>query len=140
MADLYNPIKSIVAVSIDGTPIAGATVYTDIPVPSSYEWKKIDNSAPEAGRTEDQNMHKMRIGQSGRVDIGWKYPTLADASYILKAFDPEYLNIEYLDAKEGTWITRRFYVGDRSAALWNSRHGRWENLSFGIIQQNADIV
>lgn len=138
--DPYNPIKSVVAVNIDGSPIAGATVYTELPTPSSFEWECIDNSAPDAGRTEDQNMHKMRIGQSVRNDVEWSYLSLADASLVLNAFDAEYVNIEIIDAKAGGWITKRFYVGNRKGSLWNSRHGKWEKISFGLIQQNADIV
>lgn len=140
MADAFNPIKSVIAVNIDGSAISGATLYNNLPVPSSYQWKLIDNSAPDAGRTEDQNMHKLRIGQSIRIDLEWKYPTLAEASLLLTAFNAEYINVECLDAKAGTWVTKRMYVGDRSAPLWNSKHGRWESLGFGIIQQNADLV
>lgn len=136
----YNPIKSVIAVNIDGSAIGGAVLYTNLMIPSEYEYTLTDNSAPDAGRTEDQAMHKMRIGQTLRLDVKWSLPTLAECALLLTAFNAEYINVNYLDAKLGTWTTKRFYVGDRKTPLWNSTDGRWESLGFGLIQQNADLV
>lgn len=136
-----NPIQSVVAVNIDGSPITGATTYDNLPIPSSYEVTVIDVSSPDAGRTEDTAMHKMRIGQSLRIDVEWSYPTRTDCAYVMTAFNAEYMNITFIDPRVASgFVTKRFYVGDRKMPLWNSYHSRWENLSFGIIQQNSDSV
>lgn len=136
----YNPIKSVVAVNIDGSPVAGAVTYTNMPIPVKYEYQVTDNSAPDAGRTEDQAMHKMKIGQSVKITVGWKYLSGADMKSLLTIYDSEYINAEVLSPKDNAWITKRFYVGDRSAPLWNSTRGLWEGLDFSLIQQNADIT
>lgn len=138
MPSVYHPIKSITPVDRLGTAIGVAV--TEIPIPSSYKWQLIDISAPDAGRTEDMAMNKMRRGQAVRVDLGWVYPTLAEASTVLNAFNWEYLLINYLDTKAGAWLDKRFVVGDRNAPLWNSAKGRWEGITFPIIQQIPDIT
>lgn len=121
MAEGYNPIQSV----------GGVTV----PVPSKFQWQLSDVSDADAGRTEDAKMHKMRIAQKIHIDLEWDYVSTDEASIILNAFQPEYINITYLDPKEAGFVTKRFYVGDRSAPLYNTGMDLWENVSFNIIEQ-----
>lgn len=122
MASQYNPIQAV------GTN-------TNIPAPSSYEYKLSDVSAADAGRTEDGKMHKMRIAQKVHLELSWQNVTTAVASTVLTAFNPEYIDVTYLDPKAGTTVTKRFYVGDRSAPAYNVARGLWSNISFNIIEQ-----
>ena len=117
----YNPIRSV-----------GAAI---VPPPSGFEWKLSDVSAADAGRTEDAKMHKMRIGQKVHLELEWQNIPTQDASIILRAFNPEYINVTYLDPMQGDYITKRFYVGDRSAPSYSTRLGLWSNVSFNIIEQ-----
>ena len=121
--DELNPIRSV-----DGKYIK---------CPSSYLWKLEDVSAADAGRTEDTMMHKKRIGQVIGIELSWQNITTAEVSELLKAFDPEYIEVCYLDAKEGKFMTSQFYVGNRSAPLDNSRLGVWQNVSFNIIERSG---
>lgn len=121
MADENNPIMSV-----DGKAVK---------CPSSYLWKLEDISEADAGRTEDVKMHKKRIGQFVGLELAWQNIKTADVSAILKAFDPEYINVKYLDAKEGKYLTKEFYVGNRSAPLYNARKALWSNVSFNIIER-----
>lgn len=104
-------------------------------VPSSYVYKLEDVSDSDAGRTEDVVMNKKRIGQVVGIDITFNHISIADCSTILSTFNPEYLNLTYLDAKAGSWTTAEFYVGNRSAPLYNSSLGLWESLSFSCIKR-----
>ena len=117
----FNPIQSV-----------GSTV---IPAPSKYDWKLSDVSAADAGRTEDALMHKERIAQKVKLELSWKNATTAECAAVLTAFNPQYISITYLDAKAGDYLTKTFYVGDRSAPLYNARLGLWENVSFNVIEQ-----
>lgn len=108
---------------------------TQIPCPSSFTWKLEDVSASDAGRTEDGLMHKKRIRQVIGIELAWNAVTTETASQVLKAFDPEYINMSYLDPKEGGFVTKTFYVGNRSSPLYNATSGLWENVSFNVIQQ-----
>ena len=117
--DPYNPIKSV----------DGATVRS----PSSYQWKLDDVSAADSGRTEDVTMYKNRVGQVVGIELSWNNITTAEASAILTAFNPEYITVEYLDPMAGGYISKVFYVGNRSAPLYNGKRGLWSNVSFNLI-------
>jgi len=119
----YNPIRSV-----DGFAI---------PCPSTYQWKLEDISASDAGRTEDTVMDKKRIGQAVGIELKWQNVSIEDAAKILEAFNPEYITVCYLDAKEGSYVTSEFYVGNRSAPLYNSALGLWKEISFNIIERDG---
>lgn len=119
----YNPIRSV-----DGVAVK---------CPSSYKWSLEDVSSPDAGRTEDTVMDKMRIGQIVKLDLSWNGLTMDEAAAILKAFNPEYINVCYLDAMQGKYVTSEFYVGNRSAPLYSAATGRWSNVVFNIIERRG---
>ena len=119
----YNPIRSVNGVAVKS--------------PSVYRWKLEDLSASDAGRTEDTVMDKKRIGQLIGIELQWNKVSIADASVILKQFNPEYITVEYLDAKEGKYIERVFYVGERSAPLYNGELGLWDNITFNLIGRSG---
>lgn len=115
-----NPIRSV-----DGV--------TTLPAPSKYQWYEEDASRDGAGRTEDVVMHKLRIGQVPAVELEWSGLTIAEASTVLQAFDPEYVSVAYLDLKAGQVLTRSFYVGNRSGGLYNGAKNVVDSISFKII-------
>ena len=121
MANQYSPIQSVGGV-------------TNIPAPSKYDWKLSDVSAADAGRTEDALMHKMRIAQKVHLELEWQNVGDADAEIILSAFQPEYVNVNYWDYKQMQFVTKRFYVGDRSVTSYNRRLGIG-TISFNVIEQ-----
>ena len=119
----YNPI-----VSVDGVAV---------PCPSDFTYQLEDISAADAGRTEDGVMHKKRIGQVVALELAWKNVPTSVVSQVLTAFNPEYITVVYLDAMAGTTLSKVFYVGNRSAPMYNCRKGLWTNVSFKIIEQGA---
>ncbi len=125
----YDPINPIRAV--DGKLVK---------CPSSYIYKIEDISAPEAGRTEDTVMHKLRVGQLVSIELAWRNINSFYVSEILKAFDPEYITVEFWDAKLCEFRTSVFYVGNRSAPLYNAALRVWENVSFNIIERGGTDV
>ena len=110
---------------------------TAVKCPSTYQWELYDISDSDAGRTEDTNMDKKRIGQCVKLQLAWNNLTTAEASTILTAFNPEYINVTYLDAMRGAYRTSEFYVGDRTAPLYNAALGLWENVAFNIIERSG---
>jgi hypothetical protein len=82
-------------------------------------------------------MNKMKIGQIIGLDLSWSNLTTNDVSAVLQAFDHEYVSVEYLDAKAGDYLTADFYVGDRSAPLYNAASGLWSNVSFSITKREG---
>lgn len=122
--DENNPIRSVDDVSV--------------PCPSGYQWSENDVSASDAGRTEDTKMHKMRLGTCVKLQLSWQNITTEKASRILAAFAPQYISVCYLDPHAGGYRTKEFYVGDRSAPLYNAKLGVWSGLSFNIIERTAE--
>ena len=82
-------------------------------------------------------MQKKRVGQAASVELGWQNISTEKVSQILQAFDPEYITVEFLDAKKGIFRTSEFYVGDRTAPLYNTRLGLWSSVSFTIIERSG---
>lgn len=116
-----NPIQSVNGVAVK--------------CPSSYTYRLQDVSAPGAGRTEDMEMQKLRLGQKVKIDLAWNGITTAELSAILTAFNPEYISVSFLDPYANAFSTKTFYVGDRAAPLYNATMGLWENVTFNIIER-----
>jgi hypothetical protein len=109
-----------------------------MPCPSSFTWGLQDISAPESGRTDDTIMHKNRIGQKRKLEIGWNAPEWEKACKIVQAVNPEYISVEYPDLLSGNkHEVRTFYVGDRSAPFkcWWIGNQRMEGLQFDLIEK-----
>ena len=85
-------------------------------------------------RTEDTVMHKKKLRDVVAVELGWQNVSTQVASGVLNAFDHEYLNIEYLDPQVGGYTTKKFYVGNRTAPMYNEKLGIWSNISFKIVE------
>jgi len=119
----YNPIRSVNGVAVKP--------------PSVYKWKLEDLSASDAGRTEDTVMDKNRIGQLIGIELQWNKVEIPEAAKILQMFNDEYIDVCYLDAKEGKYVTREFYVGDRSAPLYNGELGLWDNIAFNLVGRSG---
>lgn len=110
---------------------------SEVKDPSVFEWGLQDISDSAAGRTDDTIMHKNRVGQKRKIKLAWNNPTPEETSFILQAFDPEYIMVTYPDAKSGLNETREFYVGDRSAPMraWATKYKRYTQVGFEIIER-----
>lgn len=108
-----------------------------MPCPSSWQWGLQDVSAGESGRTDDALMHKNRVAQKRKIQVGYSGVKDTVAKTVLQAINPEYINVYYYDLMEGAFQTRTFYVGDRSAPFkwwWDGKH-ILESLSFDLIER-----
>lgn len=109
--------------------------------PAQMTWGLQDISEADAGRVQNagNTMYKMRTSQKRKLQLTWNFPTAAQASEILKAFNPEYFYVRYWDVMENGWNIREFYVGDRSAPFkWfnlSKKGTRYSTLSFDIIER-----
>ena len=129
-------IKSVQPATASGSPYGDKA--TNLPASSKGDWSKIDLSDPDAGRLESGRMLKKRRGQVDRVDLEWKGLSKEQASLVLKAFNYEYVQIEYLSALEGTWVTKHFYVGDMAATGWIPHIQKWKSVTLAIIRATPD--
>lgn len=88
-------------------------------------------------RTDDAIMHKNRVAQKRKIQVGYSGVKDTVAKTVLQAINPEYINVYYYDLMDGDFQTRTFYVGDRSAPFkwwWDGKH-ILESLSFDLIER-----
>ena len=105
--------------------------------PSGFSWGLQDVSDSDSGRTTDGKMHKNRIAQKRKLSLEWQGLTPEEESEILKAVNPEYIDVEYPDAMENSNLTKTFYAGDRTAPMkiWTISNKIYSLLSFDIIER-----
>lgn len=107
-----------------------------IPDPSSLQWGIQSVSDENAGRTTDGLMHVNLITRKRKLELEWVGVSFSVASEILNAVNPETFNVTYLDALTNTRLTKKFYVGDRTAMVYSYSDGykRYQNVAFNIIE------
>lgn len=131
----YNPIRGVREHSE-----SDSGEYIKIPkAPSKYQWALQDLSKKGAGRTENNVMKKMRVGQLVKITLEWRMVSTEDAAIILQAFNPEYLDLLYLSPYHGTVIKGQFYVGDRNTPIFSAKNGVWEKISFALTEVTAEV-
>lgn len=104
--------------------------------PSAWSFGLQDISASDSGRTRDSIMHKNRVSQKRKIGLSFNGTSKSETSRILKAFNPEYIDVHYEDDMDAEWQWRTFYVGDRSAVRkwWMEGTKIHEIISFDIIE------
>ena len=104
--------------------------------PSAFTFGLQDISDTNSGRTRDAAMHKNRIAQKRKIQLVFNGLEKDQTSRILKAFNPEYIDVYYEDEMDNKWEWRTFYVGDRTAPRkwWYGGKKIHESVSFDIIE------
>ena len=110
---------------------------TKLPCPSAYEWSLQDVSAGESGRTDDALMHKNRVAQKRKLKVEWVGKNWEETATIIRAVNNEYMSVKYPDMMSGTYESRTFYIGDRSAPVkfWFTNRKLIEKISFDFIER-----
>lgn len=105
--------------------------------PSTFTWGLQDVSDSESGRTQDALMHKNRIAQKRKIELGWNVLRPNQVSELLKMFNPEYIQVTYWDSMDGEEETRTFYVGDRSTPVsyWTIDNKMYTQVKFNLIER-----
>ena len=108
-----------------------------MPVPSTWVYGVSDVSMGESGRTDNALMHKNRVAQKRKIQVGYRAITDEVAHTVMAAINPEYIQVNYYDILDGQRETRTFYVGDRSAPfkIWNDGKHLLETLTFDLIER-----
>lgn len=88
-------------------------------------------------RTDDALMHKNRVAQKRKIQVGYHGMKSSVATTVLQAINPEYIQVYYYDLLAGAYQTRTMYVGDRSAPFkwWFDGKHILESLSFDLIER-----
>ena len=118
----------------------------EFPYPSHESGLQHTITTVDSARMADGVLRAKKIGRDqSKVELTWAALTAEQWSNMLKIFkDNFYFNIRYFDMVENDWITRRFYVGDRTAQpfMVDKNTGRpryWLNCQANVIDTGEEV-
>lgn len=115
--------------------------YTDLTPYIAYnglKWSRNDIDAADSGRdTQDGLMHRARVAIKIRLDCTCRPMTLAEASTVLTAIKPEWLDVQYTDPMDGSTQTKKMYSNNIPAQfiIMQNTTQWWTGIAFPLIEQ-----
>lgn len=87
------------------------------PYPDKDSGLQTVSTLVDSARTADGVMRGEKIGRDqGKIEMTWNVLTPEEWARMLRIFDANFtFTIRYISMVTNNWITRTFYVGDRSA-------------------------
>lgn len=98
------------------------------------KWQRNDLDGSNAGRTMDGTMHRERVTSKVRLDITCLPLSSENASTVLNAIYPEYVEVEYIDPMYGHSI-KTMYSNNTPATFIDTVTDLWEGISFPLIER-----
>lgn len=117
--------------SIGGTDITPYIAF------GGLKWSRNDVDGPNAGRMQNGEMERDRVATKYRWDVTCRPLTAAEQATILALIEPEYINLTYLDPKDNTVKTARYYSNNfPSTYMIRRSNGEewWNGLTFPLIE------
>lgn len=104
-----------------------------------FKWQRSDVDDAESGRnTLDAEMHRNRIATKRRLDITCKPLTLQEASVVLSAIMPVWVEVTYTDPQVGADVTMTMYSNNNPASFaFQGTDGKeyWNGITFPLIEK-----
>lgn len=106
-----------------------------IPTPSTMTVGVMDIT--DATRNARGNLIAEIITTKRKLNLSYKYLTSSQLSTLLKAIEPMFFQVEYIDPVIGGWRTGTFYVGDRNVEVFTyvNENIRYKNITFNFIER-----
>lgn len=115
----------------------------DFPEPSAYSGNT-STLVDSARNAEGRMVGSVIRDDISKVEISWKYLTVAEWANIQKCFrrnsNGNFINlVEFFDQSLGGWVEKEMYVSDRKAGMWRRDPTTgdilgWTNCSLSLIQ------
>ena len=101
------------------------------------KWERSDIDGSDAGRTMDGVMQRNRVATKVRLDISCRPLTRAEASTVLTAIMPQFVQVTYTDPQLGTDTTKTMYSNNNPATHLIKRGNSelWEGITFPLIER-----
>lgn len=121
-------------------PYGSSAGYTDL-LPylaeGGLKWSRNDIDASDAGRDQSGKLHRARVGLKVRLDGTCKPLTAAEASVVLQAIKPEWLQVQYFDVQEGSTLTKKMYSNNIPATFLVQKGATqyWDGIAFPLIEE-----
>lgn len=105
--------------------------------PSSFQVDIMDLSSEETGRLLNGNANKDIVAIKRKLNCSWNVLTWSQCSHLLKQVkNKPSFTVVYPDPEDGIYVSKRFYVGDRTAPAIMLANGKeyWNGVSFNFIE------
>ena len=128
------------AYSIKVRTYGSTGAYTDLTPYLAFgglKWSRNDIDAAGTGRTQDGTLHRDRVAIKVRLDCTCKPLEQTDATTVLTAIKPQWLEVQYFDPQEGSVQTKKMY-SNNIPATFCIQHGTkqyWTGIAFPLIEQ-----
>lgn len=102
------------------------------------KWSMNDVDSPDTGRMLDGEMERTRVATKIRLDVTCRPLLLSEASELLTAIMPVFIQVEYTDPQIGSSVTKTMYSNNRPAAFCIKKpDGReyWDGIAFPLIEK-----
>lgn len=103
-------------------------------VQNGIKWQRNDIDGANAGRTMDGTMHRERVTSKVRLDVTCLPLSSENASVVLNAIYPEYVEVEYTDPMIGLCI-KQMYSNNTPATYIDTYTNMWEGITFPLIER-----
>jgi len=102
-----------------------------------FKWSRNDVDAPETGRTLDGMMQRTRVSTKVRLDITCRPLTAEEASIVLTAIMPVWVQVQYLDPQVGAVVTKTMYANNNPASYMINKGGKayWNGITFPLVER-----
>lgn len=105
------------------------------------KWKRNDVDSAEAGEMADGTMRRDRVIIRPTLEVTLTNNGITDqiGHQILKAIEPQWVDVTYYDLRLGKEVTRKFYSNNVGVSLKSSINGvrRWSIDPFPLIAKGV---
>lgn len=107
-----------------------------MPTPSSFS-VDIQDIDGESERVASGDLFRERVAVKRKLSIEYPPLSMEESSKVLKSVSDVFFSVEYPDPMAGEFVTKTFYVGDRSIAVLSFINGelKWDGLKFNFIER-----
>lgn len=102
------------------------------------KWSRSDLDSSSSTRMLDGKLRRQRIATKIRLDVTCKPLKTSEASRLLKALLPEFVQVRYTDPMEGSVVTKTMYSNNIPAShliLVDGGESLWDDIKFPLIEQ-----
>ena len=102
-----------------------------------FKWQRNDIDS-DTSRTLDGTLRRLRVATKIRLDITCRPLKRDEASTLLKAILPEFVEVTYTDPMENTEVTKTMYSNNNPASFCIMQPDGtewWNGISFPLIEK-----
>lgn len=108
----------------------------NVPDPSKLDLDYEDIHSEDSGRNEKGDMIVRIVARKRKLNLEWHMLSYANGKLLLELFKTgPYHSVTYFDAENNVSQSGTFYVGSRSASMYNHPKQAWETIKFNLIQK-----